>query len=579
MLNKFKSLRSSLISICLLILLVPVFIIGFTTYTSSKNELNEAGKVQLQKSTELVLGMIRLLQQEVEAGHMTQEEAQEKLRLELYGEKDADNKRPIKEEYALGTSGYVNALDENGISVMNPVDEGRNAMETVTEDGIKLGETFLKTGEKGGFFTFQWLNPKSNKIEEKIVYVKKDPTWGWTIGSGTYLSEFNQSAYDMTLTIFIISIISTLIGIILIYRLASFIIKPIIAIRKEINLAAEGNFSSEPVLFNRKDELSQLAIDFQKMKENIRRLVMQVSASTDHVATSSEQLAASADETTKVTNEITHSIQQLAHVSQQTTDNLQETSHSVEEVTYAIQHLADNSNVIVQMGNQVTEQAIHGNQYVEQTVQQINSIHDKVQESGQVLQLLDTRSYEIGEITKVITEIANQTNLLALNAAIEAARAGEHGKGFSVVADEVRKLAEQSQQSAKQISTLIQDIQNHMSRSMDSMTNVKTEVQSGLNIVENTEKSFKEIVYSMQEMNTKITDMAATVEQMSASAEEVSATVTNITAATKDGSIHTDQIAAAAEEQLASIEDVTSSSYALSKISIELQEQVRKFTV
>ena len=119
----------------------------------------------------------------------------------------------------------------------------------------------------------------------------------------------------------------------------------------------------------------------------------------------------------------------------------------------------------------------------------MQSIAESVSQSDEVIQLLNNKSKQIGDILEVIQNIADQTNLLALNAAIEAARAGEHGRGFAIVADEVRKLAEKSSVSSSEISKLISEIQDDMSKTVKSMGHVNEEVQSGLVIANETNKT------------------------------------------------------------------------------------------
>ncbi|MFF3102651.1 methyl-accepting chemotaxis protein [Viridibacillus arvi] len=571
------SLKRKLIILCTLLLIIPTITIGISTYSTSKKELTASGKEELQQSTNMVIAMIALLNQEVEAGNLTLEEAQEKLRVELYGKKDADNIRPIKEEYTIRGNGFVYAVDENAVNVMDPRNEGAELMNTETEDGVFIGKELLEAGEKGGYFTYKWMNAKTNKIEGNIAYAQKEPNWGWTVAAKSFEKEFNDGASKVAITTGIIGGLAVIIGIIAAYFFSRRLTKPVIQISHELNRTASGDFSRDDVKVTTNDEIGLLTNDFNTMKSTMKELLSQINQSTEHVAASSEQLTAIADETSKATEEITNSIQLIANGSEESTNSLQESSQSLEEVTLAIQNLAENASEISEASTMITVQAQQGNLYVEQTVQQINSINQKVNESGDVLRLLDSSSNEIGEISKVITDIADQTNLLALNAAIEAARAGEHGKGFAVVAEEVRKLAEQSQRSSKQISNLIKDIQLNMSRSTESMNHVKVEVQDGLNIVSKTDTSFKEIVGELEIMKEKVTDMAATVEEMSASAQEVAATVVNNSHATKEASEHSQRVAATTEEQLAAMQEVSSSTKSLSNLAVELQDLVNKF--
>ncbi|WP_042349299.1 methyl-accepting chemotaxis protein [Bacillus massiliigorillae] len=576
---KNLSLRIKLIILCLSILIFSACIIGFSSYNISKDKLDDAGKTQLQKSAKLAIGMIELLNEDVRSGNLTLEEAQEKFRTKILGPKNDQNKRSLDQKYTFGETGYIFAMDKNGISIMNPVNEGDDLTAITTEDGVNLGKEFFKIGKKGDFAYYKWLNAETNKVGSKVTYVEREPNWGWYIASSAYVSEFNNPATEVLKIVSIISVIALIIGGIISFFFSVRLSNPIVAISKELTRTADGDFSGNDVAISSNDEVGKLVKAYNHMKNNMKQLIHQVSHSTEQVAASSQQLTASADETSRATDEINHSIQLVATGAEGSTGNLEDSSKSLGEFSTAIQDLAENATVISETGTMISKQAQQGNVFVEKTVKQMSLIHNRVHESSKVLQLLDTRSAEIDKISAVITAIANQTNLLALNAAIEAARAGEHGKGFAVVADEVRVLAEQSQKSASQISDLIKQIQSNMSLSTASMLQVQEEVEDGIKIVEQTEESFQDILHALNDMDSKVTNMASTVEQMSASAQEVSATVSDISVVVKETSQHTMNVAAATEEQTASMQEITASTQLLAKLAADLQQQVNQFKI
>ncbi|KAA0550391.1 methyl-accepting chemotaxis protein [Bacillus sp. BGMRC 2118] len=354
--------------------------------------------------------------------------------------------------------------------------------------------------------------------------------------------------------------------------------KRLSSISLALQSAGNGDFTTK-VSDTTGDELTDLANSFNQMGGNLQTMISDVVLTAEQVAASSEQLTAGAEQTSKATEVITESIQQVASGAESQTVSVEETATALEEVTIGVQSIAENASLVAEVSSQATQKAKDGSGYVGQTVRQIQAINQSVRDTGEVILSLDTRSKQIGDITKVITDIADQTNLLALNAAIEAARAGEHGKGFAVVADEVRKLAEQSQTSSAQISSLIKEIQQDMDRSTHSMNQVQEEVEEGLEIVAKTETNFNEILEFMERASEQITEMAATAEEMSASSEEVSATVAGITHISRNTSMHSQNVAASAEEQLASMEEITASANSLSKIADNLQQLVSKFKV
>ncbi len=114
----------------------------------------------------------------------------------------------------------------------------------------------------------------------------------------------------------------------------------------------------------------------------------------------------------------------------------------------------------------------------------MDRIVESTKSTGNIINSLFKKSDQIGEIARVINEIADQTNLPALNAAIEAARAGGQGRGFSVVADEVRKLAERTTKATAEISETITGIQSEAKDADLSMKKATEAVEAGMKLTD-----------------------------------------------------------------------------------------------
>jgi methyl-accepting chemotaxis protein/ABC-type transport system substrate-binding protein len=334
--------------------------------------------------------------------------------------------------------------------------------------------------------------------------------------------------------------------------------------------------------------LARSATDQLSSTESTSASVTQIDQSINNVRRSMEELSANAEETSTSILEMSASIEEVSRIADTLSEFVEQTSSAIEEMVASINEVATNTesfssfatqtaSSMVQMNatteeirnsarqsselaRYVTDAANEGRSAVEGTVDGMRKIQMSVEEAKIALGDLAERSQEIGDIVRVIDDIAGQTNLLALNAAIIAAQAGERGRGFAVVADEIRDLSERTSVSTEEIRTLIQNVQKGVGRAAEQMTMSSDRVADGVGLTARAAQVLDKILELTGRSTNSISEIArATEEQARGSAaataaiEEVTKMVQQTAAATQQQSQTSRKIG----EQAAMVRDYT----------------------
>lgn len=387
----------------------------------------------------------------------------------------------------------------------------------------------------------------------------------------------NRAISSSNITAVIVLIASLMVSFVLVYFVRKTITLPLRKVVDAVKVVSSGDLTEENLKVISKDEIGQLSEAFNAMKNNLKSLIRNVQQNAEQLSSAAQQLSASTEEISASAEEMTRRVNSTAEVAQTNSQAANDSARAMDETAIGVQKIAESTQVLHSTSLETSDMASHGGEIIRHAEKQMDTINQSTNLVNELVQKLSKQTEEIENISRVIAEITDQTNLLALNAAIEAARAGEHGKGFAVVAEEVRKLAEESKESASQITDLTVEIKRDTENVEKAVSDSLHSVEDGVKVITEAGQSFADIVKAIEKMKWQIEEISATSEQISASAEEVSAAVNEISNASTESASEIQMVAANIEEQTTTIEQVNKVAAELNENAQNLQMEIRKF--
>ncbi|MBE7635581.1 methyl-accepting chemotaxis protein [Sneathiella sp. P13V-1] len=258
----------------------------------------------------------------------------------------------------------------------------------------------------------------------------------------------------------------------------------------------------------------------------------------------------------ELSNKISETSTELQDTADTLSNNAGSTNTQVERVSTAANSATGSVQTVASAAEELSASISEISRQVNSSLDSTGMARETVEEGNTKIQGLAEAVNSIGEVVKLIEDIASQTNLLALNATIEAARAGEAGKGFAVVANEVKNLATQTARATEEISQQILDIQTASGDAVQTMDVINT---------------------SIGNINMAVETIATAIEEQGSATREISESVVSAASNTQSVSEHIGEVRSSAETTNKTSKTVLEEANSLQQLTHDLEKNVLEF--
>lgn len=470
-------------------------------------------------------------------------------------------------------SSYTYIVDKTGTMLYHPTKDKVGSL--VENEVVKGIVEDLKKGKRDDSAVIEY--EFKGVMKYAAFYITEDmDTIIVTTANEDEIKQPIKKLIRVGATVEILSIISFAV---VAFILVAYILKPINTITDTLGKMSDLDFSfrTDYKFLNRKDEIGLICKSIDTFQTSLVGAITEIINENKALLDSSGELNHDVKETALTISQIETAVDEIAQgasdqakQTQIATDNIIAMGERITEAVNEMSELTKTANEMQVTNDEVKEilsELIRGNNDTKVSIEEIYRQTNTTNESA----------LKIKEATGLIAEIASQTNLLSLNASIEAARAGEHGRGFAVVASEIQKLADQSNESAKRIEEIINELLLDSDSAVKTMEAVKENMERQSNDMTEISNKFEILNKNITASLDGIEDVSDKVQSIDKDREQIVDTVQNLSAIAEENSASTEETSASTTQVNGIIEDISTNTDKLNDISISLDSIVSKY--
>ncbi len=498
----------------------------------------------------------------------------------MKGNFNVTNETGIVDDVKAGTGTVTTIFYGDTRYATSVVKPGTNERVLYTQAGEKVINTVLNGGQEYSASNVDIVGSKYYTYYIPLYQQGTNEVIGMVF-CGRAQDDVEKEIGVVTNSILVATVIAVILASVLAIIVSMMIVNAINRSVVVLEKVADGNLTEAVPedLMKRKDELGMMSKCIENLRESLIEIISEIKRRSSDLYSSSDKLDTASREATDSIGQVNQAIAEIsdgassqANETQSATENVILMGNMVEDTSSQLKDLIDISETMRQAGTRAIDTLDKLDKINKRASSAIDLIYDQTNTTNESVA-------RIQEATALITDIAEETNLLSLNASIEAARAGEQGRGFAVVANQIQKLAEQSNESASRIASIITELLADSEKSVKTMDEVRQIMEEQSEDVRRTQEAFEDVRSGIDQTTSGMGNISEKTSSLDEARVSVVDVVQNLTAIAEENAASTQQTSASANEFSSLVGNIKDETVALKEIADDIERSVGQFQI